>query len=186
MTNIGPAGFSAGDDDARALLAAARAGARRAIRGADPADVEDAAATAVLRIVGRGSRILTVQRPAAYAAACGRTTAIDAARAHVSRAKLAHELATVIAFDDPASGSVELPFGWTPQEALLQADSVRIHLKTAVARAPSAELQAVTQALDQFLAGRCGPSPSTDTTRRCLDRGIARLARLVAAASAND
>jgi hypothetical protein len=170
-----------GAPDARVLLAAVRAGVRRALRNVPGADADEAVGAAVARIVARraSAPTTTAARPDAYAAACGRHAALDALRANAARRSALARLAAAAAHDASPGALFDMPFGWAWPEVAAQARSAQALVRAELRRSPSRELCAVALALGHLLAGRLPPTPAGDAERRRLDRGIARLARLM-------
>jgi hypothetical protein len=160
--------------DARALLAAATAGARRALRGYPLDQVDEAAAAAITSVTAALAGGYPARAPLSFAAVAGRNAAADLRRA------LVREADRLVPWDTlPDSPATLSRAGWLCQDARLQVLDVLALALAEAARRPTRELAAVTRALASLVAGE--PIDGlTDSERRRLARGTARLAALAA------
>ena len=164
---------TAGTTPDGALLRALRGIAATMLRGSQPADQDDAAASAALHLVSNWSRVLAADRPAAYAATCARNAMRDLGRA-------ARRCRRRPAVDDevvPAAG--RCPIGWWPQELGLMVEDAHVAIQREHAAQPGAEVAEAAACITALLSGAGMHDPATDTLRRRRDRALHRLSRLL-------
>ncbi|GAA0598212.1 hypothetical protein GCM10009416_40510 [Craurococcus roseus] len=178
MTTPPAAGPAApGDAITRDMVEAARHGASRALRSDGACDIEDAAADALARLAALGGLPKRIERPAAFAAACGRNAAIDGRRRALRDRALRVRL-TAAPRALSTREAMGLPPGWHPQEVRPQARDA-LAARRMLRRSPSPSLRSAAKALALLLGGAPLPDHGGDADRRRFDRGVARLARLM-------
>jgi hypothetical protein len=162
--------------DARLLLAAAMAGARRSLRGQPREAVEDAAAEALVAVFATLQRSDVVVRvPEAFAATAGRNSGTDLRRSiesHTRRCADVDAAATL-----PAERAIA---GLHPAEARQHLTDAVVIAKAVAAQRGTRELEEVAAALASLAEGR-PLEISGGSARRRLARGMARLLPLLAA-----
>ncbi len=157
--------------EARALLAAATDGARRALRGHPRERIDEAAAAALPRVIAALLHDGAVRGPLAFAATAGCNAGADL-RLRLDRD--ARRLAPLEALDGvPATPPTT---GWADVERRLYVDDAR----AVAARRPTRECAAVADALARLLAGEPIDTPD-EAARKRLARGIKLLVTLLAA-----
>ena len=178
MTTPPAAGPALGGAITRDMVEAARHGASRALRSDGARDIEDAAADALARLAALGGLPKQIERPAAFAAACGRNAAIDGRRRALRDRALRVRL-TAAPRALSTREAMGLPPGWHPQEVRPQARDALAAARRVLRRSPSPSLRSAAKALALLLGGAPPPDHGGDADRRRFDRGVARLARLM-------
>lgn len=134
--------------------------------------IDDAAASAVLRVLAVTDGPNDIVDPLGYAATAGRNSALSLLRSERRFASAR------MAFGVAAAPTHPIDIPRCTAEVVLQVADVASLASACADASGSAELRAVAVALRQFEAGNFEP-PKAEAARRRLSRGVNRLAEII-------